>query len=130
MHEILAARVVGNTPANVYADIDEVHSFEHLALALGVDVDWLACGVEASLEFDSTDVRSRYVIAFTQTYYTVDVAPPGAPSDFFDHEVDLHEVEAAFDDEPPVYVASVSYGRTVLFTITSELSADEVGAAL
>jgi thiol-activated cytolysin len=130
MHEILAARVVGHTPANVYAEIDEVHSFEHLALALGVEADWLWGGVEASLAFDSTEVRSRYVIAFTQTYYTVDVDPPGAPSDVLDEGVDLDEVEAAFDGEPPVYVASVSYGRTVLFTVTSELSAAEVGAAL
>jgi thiol-activated cytolysin len=133
MHEILASNVIGQTPANVNAAISEVHSAEQFGLEVGVDVKWgyvLGGEVSASLSFDRTDVRSRHVVQFTQAYYTVDVDAPESPSGLFAPEVTLDDIRREFDDEAPVYVSSVTYGRTVLFTITSELSAEEVKAAL
>lgn len=132
MHEILDANVVGSTAAHVWADIEEVHSSEQLDLAVGVSAGWgLGLGeVSTSLEFERSEVRSRYVVEFVQSYYTVDVDPPETPSGLFAPEVELEDVEREFGDEAPAYVASVSYGRMVLFTITSELSAEELGAAL
>jgi len=132
MHGILASHVVGQTPANVYAEIEEVHSSEQFGLALGVGVGWPLglSQVSSSLEFERTDVRSRFVIEFVQAYYTVDVDPPGSPGAWFDPGVTLDDVVDEFGDEPPVYVSSVTYGRSVLFTVTSELSAEELGAAL
>jgi thiol-activated cytolysin len=69
-------------------------------------------------------------VQFTQAYYTVDVDAPEAPSGLFAPDVTLEDMQREFGDEAPVYVSSVTYGRTVLFTITSELSAEEVHAAL
>lgn len=133
MHGILGANVIGQTPANVSAQISQVHSSEQFGLELGVDVGWgyvLGGEVSTSLAFDRSEVRSRHVVQFTQAYYTVDVDAPEAPSGLFDPAVTLADVQREFDDEAPVYVSSVTYGRTVLFTITSELSAEEVHAAL
>ncbi|HWB74159.1 MAG TPA: thiol-activated cytolysin family protein, partial [Nannocystaceae bacterium] len=132
LHDILAANVVGSTAAHVFADIQEVYSSEQLELAVGVSGSWgFGLGeVSTSLEFDRTEVKSRYVVEFVQSYYTVDVDPPETPSGLFAPEVDVDDVEAEFGAEAPAYVASVSYGRMVLFTITSELSAEELGAAL
>lgn len=133
MHGILAGNVIGQTPANVNAQISEVHSAEQFGLEVGVDVGWgfvLGGEVSASLAFDRSDVRSRHVVQFTQAYYTVDVDAPESPSGLFAPEVTLDDLRAELDDEAPVYVSSVTYGRTVLFTITSELSSEEVHAAL
>jgi thiol-activated cytolysin len=133
MHEILGANVIGQTAANVSANISQVHSSEQFGLEVGASVGWgyvLGGEVSASLKFDETNVRSRHVVQFTQAYYTVDVDPPEAPSGLFAPQVTLDDVTREMDDEAPVYVSSVTYGRSVLFTITSELSAEEVHAAL
>lgn len=133
MHDILSAQVVGETPAHVDAQISEVHSSEQLGLAIGVDARWgyvLGGEVSSSLQFEREDIRSRYAVRFTQAYYTVDVDPPEAPSGLFAPTVMLDDVEREFGDDAPLYVSSVTYGRSVLFTITSEFSSEELSAAL
>jgi thiol-activated cytolysin len=133
MHDILGANVIGQTPANVSAEISQVYSSEQFGLEVGASVGWgyvLGGEVSASLKFDETNVRSRHVVKFTQAYYTVDVDPPETPSGLFAPEVTLEDVTREMEDEAPVYVSSVTYGRSVLFTITSELSTEEVSAAL
>ena len=128
---ILDAEITGATPANLYADIEEVHSEDQLALALGVNVDLIAAGFGSSFDFSRSNVKSRYLVEYTQAYYTVDVDAPHAPSDVFAPSVSLAEVQARMPQgSPPLYVSSITYGRLVLFAFESEYSAFEVGAAL
>jgi thiol-activated cytolysin len=128
---ILDAEITGATPANLYADIEEVHSENQLALALGVNVDLVAAGFGSSFDFSRSSVKSRYLVEYTQAYYTVDVDAPQAPSDVLDPSVSLEEVQARMPaGSPPLYVSSITYGRLVLFAFESEYSALEVGAAL
>jgi thiol-activated cytolysin len=130
MAEILSSNLIGQTPANLAFDMREVHSAEQLDLALGVSADWLTADLGASFEFSSEQKRSRIVVEFTQTYYTVDVDPPSRPSSAFESSVTLSQVEDQFHDEPPAYVSSVSYGRIVYFAVTSSFSSEELRAAL
>ncbi|HTJ43178.1 MAG TPA: thiol-activated cytolysin family protein [Kofleriaceae bacterium] len=130
---IVAQNVDGATPANIYSEIEEVHSDKQLALAMGADVSWLggAASIAASFNWSQTDTRSRYLVRYTQTYYTVDVDAPGSPTDFLDPSVQLDDVKHVIDEQnPPLYVASVTYGRMVVFTFESQYSAQELGAAL
>lgn len=130
MAEILGQEIVGNTPADIHSQIEEVYSHEQLGLAVGLDVGWLNGDIAASMRFDDSQTRSRFVVQFTQTYYTVDVDPPGTAADFLAPSVTLDDVKAEIGDDPPTYVSSVSYGRTVYFAATSELSSQELRAAL
>lgn len=130
MGVILAQEIVGNTPADIHSQIEEVYSHEQLGLAVGLDVGWLNGDISASMRFDDQETRSRFVVQFTQTYYTVDIDPPGTAADFLAPDVTLEQVEAEIGDDPPAYVGSVSYGRTVYFAATSELSSQELRAAL
>jgi thiol-activated cytolysin len=130
---ILDATVTGATPANIYSEIEEVHSDQQLALALGADVSWLgsAATISSSFDWSQTATRSRYLVRYTQAYYTVDVDQPGAPSDFLDPSVTLQDVKSQVGPgDPPLYVSSVTYGRMVVFTFESQYSAQELGAAL
>jgi thiol-activated cytolysin len=129
--KILEAKITGATPANLFADIDEVHSENQLALALGVNVDLLTAGFGTSFDFSKSNVHSRYLVKYAQAYYTVDVDAPPSPSTVLAPEVSLDEVEARMPlGSPPLYVSSITYGRMVLFAFESEYSAFEVGAAL
>jgi thiol-activated cytolysin len=130
---IVSQSVTGATPANIYSEIEEVHSDKQLALAMGADVSWLggAASIAASFNWSSQDTRSRYLVRYTQAYYTVDVDAPGSPTDFLDPSVQLDDVQAVMNDgNPPLYVSSVTYGRMVVFTFESQYSAQELGAAL
>ncbi len=130
---ILSATITGATPANIYSEIEQVHSEKQIALALGADVSWLgsAASISASFDWSKENTRARYLVRYTQAYYTVDVDQPGTPSDFLDPQVSLEDVKAQIDEtNPPLYVASVTYGRMVVFTFESEYSAEELNAAL
>ncbi len=130
MSKILDANIIGNTPANIAYEMSEVHSSEQLSLALGLDVSWMTGDVSASMEFDQQDRNSRYLVNFTQAYYTVDVDPPSRPSDYIDEVVTLEDVQQTLQGEPPAYVSSVTYGRIVYFAVTSNFSSEELKAAL
>jgi thiol-activated cytolysin len=128
---ILAAEVTGATPANIYAEIEEVHSKDQLAIAIGADVDWITGGVSASFDFNDQSKKSRYLVKYAQAYYTVDVDAPASPSAALGDGVTLDEVKTRMPEgSPPLYVSSITYGRMVLFTFESEYSAQEIGAAL
>jgi thiol-activated cytolysin len=131
--EILTKSITGATAANLYSEIEEVHTDQQLGLALGVDVGWAlgTASLKSSFDFSRRDTRSRFVVRFTQSYYTVDLDAPEQPSSMLATTVSLAEVQSKMkDSNPPLYVSSVSYGRMVVFTFESEYSADEMAAAL
>ncbi len=130
---VLSAEITGSTPANIYSEIEEVHSESQLNLALGVQASWALglASLKSSFNFGNESVRSRYVVRYTQAYYTVDLDAPESPSAVLGGEVTLADVQAKMDAEhPPAYVSSVTYGRMVVFTFESQYSSTELGAAL
>jgi thiol-activated cytolysin len=130
---ILDSEISGATAANIFSEIEQVHSEEQLALALGAEVSWLgsAASIKASFDFQQQETRSRYLVKYTQAYYTVDLDAPARPANFFDESVTLEDVTSTVNaSNPPLYVGSVTYGRMVVFTFESEYSAEEMNAAL
>src|SRR4029078_7456964 len=75
---ILDAGVTGSTAANLYSEIEEVHSENQLNMALGIQASWGLgiASLKSSFDFSNQQIRSRYVVRYMQTYYTVD---PDAP---------------------------------------------------
>jgi thiol-activated cytolysin len=130
---IVDAEITGSTPANLYSEIEQVHSQQQLDMALGIQASWGlgVASLKSSFNFSDTQIRSRYLVKYTQAYYTVDLDVPVAPSAMLDPLVTLADVQQDMDAQrPPVYVSSVTYGRMVLFTFESEYSAEEMSAAL
>jgi len=130
---VLQQEITGSTPANLSSEIEEVHSKEQLDMALGVQASWGlgVASLKTSFDFSKQEARSRYIVKYTQAYYTVDLDAPSSPSALLAPSVSLDEVQGKMDEtRPPVYVSSVTYGRMVLFTFESEYSATEMGAAL
>jgi len=131
--KILDAQVTGSTPANIYSEIEQVHTENQLNMALGVEASWGLgiASLKTSFNFNDQKTRSRYVVRYTQAYYTVDLDAPQSPSAVFAPNVALADIEGKIDAQhPPVYVSSVTYGRMVVFTFESQYSAEEMAAAL
>ncbi len=130
---ILSQDVTGSTPADIYSEIESVHSEDQLSMALGasVSVTGLPGQLAASFDFSDQEIKSRYLVKYVQAYYTVDIDQPRAPSDFFAPEVRAADLrDAVGQGNPPLYVSSVTFGRVILFTFESTYSATELGAAL
>jgi thiol-activated cytolysin len=130
---ILDSAITGSTPANIYSEIEQVHSENQLNMALGIQASWGLgiASLRSSFNFSDQHTRSRYIVRYTQAYYTVDLDAPAAPSAMLGDGVALEDVQAKMDAQrPPVYVSSVTYGRLVLFTFESQYSALEMSAAL
>lgn len=130
---ILDTQITGNTPANLFSEIEQVHSEQQLDMALGIQASWGlgVASLKSSFNWNTEETRSRYLVKYTQAYYTVDLDAPAKPSSVFALETTLDEVAAKIDAaHPPAYVSSVTYGRMVLFTFESDYSSEEMGAAL
>jgi thiol-activated cytolysin len=130
---ILASDVTGSTAANIYSEIEQVHSEQQLNMALGVQASWGlgVASLKTSFDFSKKEVMSRYVVRYTQSYYTVDLDAPASPSALLSPGLTVNDVQGKMNEtNPPVYVSSVTFGRMVLFTFESNYSAEEMGAAL
>ncbi len=112
------------------------YSSEQLALSLGISVSYLASSVKATFGFNR-DVSERTVSAiFRETAFTVSVAAPQTPSSFLSSAFSRADLDAQLQqgnlgrDNIPVYVSSVTYGRMLMFSLTSTASSQEINATL
>lgn len=128
---ILSSSIDGATPAMIDFQMEQVYSKEQLSLALDASVAWGTGEVDAGFDFNKQDVKSRYLVKYVQSYYTIDVDEPVSGGDFFSSAVGLDDVKDRFNDTNiPLYVSSITYGRMVIFTLESNQSSEEIGAAL
>lgn len=122
---ILDQEVVSSTPAKINFSIEQVYSEEHLRLALGANYRAAGNSISTSFNFNSSSYKNRFVLKYLQVYYSIDMDPPEDPSDLFRSIPEVEDLGAT----SPVYVASMSYGRMVLYTIESNRSETEINAA-
>jgi thiol-activated cytolysin len=122
---ILDQEVTGATPARINYEISEVYTKEQLNLAIGANYRSAAAKVSASFNFTKSTYTYKYVLKYFQVYYTIDIDPPQNPSDLF---TDIPDLEA-LGSTNPVYVATVTYGRMIIYTIESNSTKTEIDTA-
>src|SRR4051812_42064820 len=61
---ILDNEITGSTPANLYSEIEEVHSDQQLNLALGVQASWGlgVASLKTNFDWSKQETRSRYLV--------------------------------------------------------------------
>lgn len=131
-NQILQGGLGGATPAQVSYDIKSVASRSELSIHIGASVDWVSViDFDAMFDFDSGEFSNRYLLDFTQTYYTADLDAPARPSGLFTEDVQVADLEPHTGvGDPPMYVQSVVYGRRVLFAIESNDDLSSIVAAV
>lgn len=110
----------------------ETHSSRQALLEMGFDARYLGASVEGSMEVETHADETVLTATFVQRLFTVAVDPPETPGDMFAAAVTADELRALGVDEEnlPLYIDSVAYGRTLIVTMTSTDSADRMAAAL
>ncbi len=131
-NEMLAQGTSGNTAAQISYEIHRIFSKSQFALKVGADFNWVGIvDVDAMYDFQEGEFANKYLIDFTQTYYTADFDTPPRPSDMFGEFVGVEDAELFMGEgDPPMYMQSVSYGRRVLFAIESNDTLEVMVAAI
>ncbi|MCP4708424.1 MAG: hypothetical protein GY869_07360, partial [Planctomycetes bacterium] len=123
VRDILDQQVTGSTPADMSFEIVDIHSEDQLAIALGLTYKNGLSQVSGQFDFNNHKVVTRKLVKFMQVYYSLDVTPPRIPSAFFSPSITLKDVKDAIsEDTVPMYVASIKYGRMVIYTVESNLN--------
>lgn len=113
--------------ANSIQRVEKAYSSEQVALELGFRLDWADNFVSAATKVNTSSESSVTVAFFQQVFYTVTMDSPERPSAIFDRSVSLAAAKQVFNsDNPPAYVRSVDYGRTVMVRMETSKSSTEV----
>lgn len=113
------------------SDHSLVYSLDQLRVKFGMEVK----SVEADLAIDFDAVnrqeKSIMIMRFRQVFYTVSVESPSRPSELFDESVGRSQLAKKINNNnPPVMVDSVSYGRVIYVKIETTSTNSEAKANL
>jgi Thiol-activated cytolysin len=111
--------------------MDKINTLEEGMVSFGLNLKGSGWGVDAKARLDTHLDRSTTFGMFSQAYYQVAFTPEGSPPRFFTDQVALDNVKAyAGPNNPPCYLASVTYGRMLTFLVDSENSSFDVKGAI
>ena len=110
----------------------ESFSGTQTAISVGLSGRYLGATLDTNLDYNSTASQHTYTAYFIQRLFTVAMDPPQNPSDMFASDVTPTELEqlGVSPSNLPLYVASVSYGRVLMFSLKSTASKQRIQAAL
>jgi len=129
-NEILAS-YTGKTPAKFSYSFQSIYSSEQLAVAVDANVEGTNWSAAASLSVDKKDEKSRFLIQFSQEYFTMAFdAPQGAAGVFAKGVTAADLAPYAAAGNPPVYVSGVTYGRIFYILFESKASSLDLEAAV
>ncbi|MGE0598330.1 MAG: thiol-activated cytolysin family protein [Dehalococcoidia bacterium] len=118
-------------PADIEYVRKEAYSFEQTALELGFSVRYdgplAQAGLDVAFSSNNSFEQHTILVRMVQPMYTISFVDDHVfePRQLLGPNVTSEEVSAAIaagrlqEDRPAVYVKSVTYGRTMLFTMTS-----------
>jgi hypothetical protein len=112
------------------------YTTEQAALSLGLSARYLGGRAKADLAVSRSAAQRTLVAHFVQKMFTISIELPQTPGAVFSSEFngDLLQQQIAAGnigrDNLPVYIASVTYGRTLTYSLTSTDSEDRMRAAI
>ena len=121
----------GVVPANFKLNKFEVQSTEQMGMSIGVNVKTMTSEFKGKMAFSSDKNYNRYLIRLEQTYYTMHYDMPNSLADIFAPNVTSEDLKNHVqEDNPAVYIASVSYGRRFFLLLESTATKLEMEASI
>ena len=115
---------------------EDYHALAEASVRTGLSAKYQGATIKASLEASVSAEKSTVMAVYTQQMFTVSMEQPQTPGSFFSAELtdEILGEQVALGrigpDNLPVYVSSVVYGRTVVFSMTATGTHAEIKAAL
>ncbi len=125
IQEFLKQSPKGSTGSNFTLSVREIFSAEHFKSEIGGNYGNLLGSISGSFKYSDNSILSRYILEFTQVYYSIDMdhLEPGLENFFTKPVNNLGKFS-------PVYVSSVKYGRKVILIIESRSLSSGISAQL
>jgi hypothetical protein len=104
--------------------------------SLGLSTRYFGPTITASLNAGRSANETTITAYFVQRMFTASIVLPNTPADMFSDEFTPARLDEERNrgnvgsDNIPVYVASIVYGRSLLFTMTSNTTEDSIRMAL
>ena len=134
---IQAARQAGvKVQSSIAYTKTDSHSVEQVAVKLGLSARYLGAKAKAALAVSRSASATTITASFTQRTFTVSTVAPQTPGAFFSPSFTAADLQQQVDlgrlgpDNLPVYLASVTYGRVLLFSFTAEATREEISGTL
>ncbi|MBK7351432.1 MAG: thiol-activated cytolysin family protein [Gemmatimonadetes bacterium] len=112
------------------------NSEKEFALQAGLSGKYLGFSAKASGSTSRNSSETTVAVQFYQRMYDVVVAAPPTPAQWFTSQFTPAKLQAQIDagfmgqDNPPIYISQVTYGRSMMFTLTSTASESDIRATL
>jgi len=135
--------IVGNAtlsglqaPAASTFEMRTYNSEKEFALQAGLSGKYLGFSGSASGSTSRNSSETTVAVQFYQRMFDVVVAAPPTPAEWFSSQFTPAKLQAQVaagtmgTDNPPIYISQVTYGRSMMFTLTSTASESEIRATL
>jgi hypothetical protein len=116
--------------------VETYRNEQQRALKAGMSGRYMGFSASASGSYSKSQTQNSVAMIFRETLYTVQIEAPQTPGKWFSDDFSADELQQQIDlgrmskDNVPVYVATVTYGRILMSTMTSSASEKEMKAAL
>jgi hypothetical protein len=120
----------------VHYESKEAHSSRQASLDFGFTAEYLGASTEGSLSVDKIAKEKTFFAYFIQKAFTVSMELPSAPHDMVTDALTQNQVDDLKDrgkigeDNSPLYISSMTYGRVLIYKITSKYSESEIKSAI
>jgi len=124
------------TPTASTFEMRTYNSEKEFALQAGLSGKYLGFSGSASGSTSRNSSESTVAVQFYQRMFDVVVAAPQTPAGWFSSGFTparlQEQIDAGFmgSDNPPIYISQVTYGRSMMFTMTSTASESEIRTTL
>ncbi len=116
-------------PVRAFSNSCKAYTKEQIGIQLGFGMQLDKFSTTASLNYKSNVESTTTFKVFRQIYYSVIVEEPKESGDFFTENVILNPKNMA-ESDPPGFVRSVNYGRTIIVQMTTKKQLRDIDASL
>ena len=131
LNDIVANQAYSSIPSNISFSLEEVHTEQQLALALGVDFTAYGVAISSELGFSNSYDYNRVLVKLSQSYYTMSYDLPATYDDLFAPSVTPENLEPYVGPgNPACYISDVTYGRVFYLLVESTSSATSISSSI
>lgn len=131
LNDIVANQVYSSIPSNISFSLEEVHTEQQLALALGIDFTAYGVAISSELGFSNAYDYNRILVKLSQSYYTMSYDLPATYDDLFAPSVTPENLEPYIGPgNPACYISDVTYGRVFYLLVESTSSATSISSSI
>lgn len=112
----------------------EAYSLEQSSLALGLSASFLRADFDIDIASRNSVGRHSRMAFLRQRLFTISIELPSQPGDLFSDELSAEQLNTQYanavgPDNPPLYIASIDYGRILVYVMTATASESDLEIA-